>query len=103
MYQANRNKRSKSRDSVAKFLNNISISNMDSVRTQVGMMSMFASQTDELSRYSLVDKNKFHFFNKEQFSLSGTPWENRWKQKNRFSIFLFFFHFYGSLNLPKKA
>jgi hypothetical protein len=41
------------------------------------------------------------FFKVKELVLSGTPWENRWKQKNRFSIFLFFFHFYGSLYLKK--
>ena len=32
------------------FINDISISDMDSVRTQIGMLSMLSSQTDEISR-----------------------------------------------------
>jgi len=50
----NRNKRSKSRDYLSKFVNNLSISNMDSVRIQLGMLSMLTNQADELSRNSQV-------------------------------------------------
>ena len=54
MYNANRNKRSKVRDSLAFFINGISISDMDSVRTQLGMLSMVSKQTDEISRATEV-------------------------------------------------
>ncbi len=53
-YELSRNKRSQTRDSLSQYINNISISNMDSVRTQLGMLSMLTSQTDELSRKSAV-------------------------------------------------
>jgi len=56
IYESNRNKRSQSRDSLSKFLNNLGISNMDSLRIQLGMLSMLTIQTSELSRKSQVDK-----------------------------------------------
>jgi hypothetical protein len=55
IYESNRNKRSQSRDFLSKFVNNLSISNMDTVRTQLGMLSMLTIQTSELSRKSQVD------------------------------------------------
>lgn len=61
LYESNRNKRSLARDFISKFLNNLSISNMDSVRTQLGLMTMLSSQTDELSRNSLVN---IYYFSK---------------------------------------
>ena len=54
-YELNRNKRSKTRDALIVFINNISISDMDSVRTQIGMLSMITSQTDEITRKSEVN------------------------------------------------
>ena len=54
MYNSNRNKRAKTRDALSKFINGISISDMDSVRTQLGMLSMLSSQTDEISRQTEV-------------------------------------------------
>jgi hypothetical protein len=65
MFESNRNKRSQSRDVLSKYVNNLSISNMDTVRIQLGMLSILASQSDELSRKSLViflseiKRNKF--------------------------------------------
>ena len=55
IYESNRNKRSKSKDSLCKFVNNLSISNMDTIRIQLGMLSMLTIQTSELSRKSQVD------------------------------------------------
>ncbi len=55
IYESNRNKRSQSRDSLSKFVNNLSISNMDSVRIQLGMLTMLSVQADELSRSSQVN------------------------------------------------
>jgi hypothetical protein len=46
-YDLNRNQRSKTRDSLIGYINSISISNMDSIRTQIGMISMITAQTDE--------------------------------------------------------
>jgi len=60
LYDQNRNKRSQSRDCLSNYINNLSISTLDSVRTQLGMLSLLSSQTDELSRNSEVDK--FFFF-----------------------------------------
>jgi hypothetical protein len=65
MFESNRNIRSQSRDVLSKYVNNLSISNMDTVRIQLGMLSILASQSDELSRKSLViflseiKRNKF--------------------------------------------
>jgi hypothetical protein len=65
MFESNRNKRSQSRDVLSKYVNNLSISNMDTVRIQLGMLSILTSQSDELSRKSLViflseiKRNKF--------------------------------------------
>ena len=54
LYEINRNLRSKARDALIIYVNNISISNMDSLRTQSGMLSTLTSQTDEISRKSGV-------------------------------------------------
>lgn len=54
LYQINRNLRSKVRDALIIFINNISISDMDSLRTQAGMLSLLTSQTDEITRISAV-------------------------------------------------
>ncbi len=56
-YDLNRNKRSQARDSLINYINNISIFDMDSVRTQLGMLVMVTSQTDEISRNSGVNLN----------------------------------------------
>ena len=36
-------------------MNKLSVSDMDSIRTQAGMLSMMTSQTDEISRNSGVN------------------------------------------------
>ena len=54
LYESNRNKRSKSRDSLTRYVNGLSISNMDSIRLQLGMLSILSSESDELSRESGV-------------------------------------------------
>ena len=54
MYETNRNLRSLARDSLISFVNTISISDMDSLRTQAGMLSILTSQTDEITRNSEV-------------------------------------------------
>jgi hypothetical protein len=38
------------RFNLIQYVNNLSISDMDSVRTQAGMLSMITSQTDEITR-----------------------------------------------------
>jgi hypothetical protein len=53
-YELNRNERAKARDFLISFVNAISISDMDTVRTQAGMLSMLTSQIDEISRMSEV-------------------------------------------------
>ncbi len=55
-YNINRNLRSKARDALAAFINGLSISDISSVRTQLGMLSMMTSQTDEISRNTGVRK-----------------------------------------------
>ncbi len=57
-YDLNRNKRSQARDALINYINNISIFDMDSVRTQLGMLVMVTSQTDEISRSSGVNLNQ---------------------------------------------
>ncbi len=54
-YELNRNERAKARDFLISFVNAISISDMDTVRTQAGMLSMLTSQIDEISRMSEVN------------------------------------------------
>jgi len=54
-YNSIRNKRSKARDALMSYINSISISSMDSVRTQAGMLSMLTSQTNEISRMNEVN------------------------------------------------
>ena len=54
-YEVNRNKRSMARDALISNINEISIWNMDTVRTQAGMLSMLTSQTDEISRNAEVN------------------------------------------------
>ena len=54
LYELNRNQRSKARDALILFVNNLSISDMDSMRTQAGMLSMLTFQTDEITRISAV-------------------------------------------------
>ncbi len=61
----NRNKRSKLRGILIKYINNISISDMDSVRTQAGMLVMATSQTDEITRGIQVN---IGFYLKKTFS-----------------------------------
>jgi len=55
VYNSNRNKRSKSRDALISYINSITISSMDALRTQAGMLAMLTSQTDELSRMAEVE------------------------------------------------
>ena len=54
MFESNRNIRSQSREVLSKYVNNLSISNMDSVRIQLGMLKMLTKEADELNRNSLV-------------------------------------------------
>ena len=54
-YQLKRNNRAKARLALTFFVNNISISDMDSIRTQIGMLAMLTSQSDELTRNSSVN------------------------------------------------
>ena len=51
-YEQNRNKRADLRDAITNYINNISISDLDSVRTQASMLAAVTSQTDELTRKS---------------------------------------------------
>jgi len=57
IYEINRNIRSKARDALIVYVNNISIFDMDSLRTQSGMLALLTSQTDEISRNSEVFYN----------------------------------------------
>ncbi len=54
LYESNRNQRSKAKEALILFVNNLSISDMDSMRTQAGMLSMLTFQTDEMTRNSEV-------------------------------------------------
>jgi hypothetical protein len=56
-FESNRNKRSQARECLSHYLNKISISSMDSVRMQLGMLSMITSQTNELNRKTQVYDN----------------------------------------------
>jgi hypothetical protein len=68
VFHINRNKRSNTRDALASFINGLSISDMDSVRGQLGMLSLLSIQTDEISRTCVVNelsiiKQTFLMFN----------------------------------------
>ena len=67
LYQINRNLRSKARDALFAYINNISISDMDSLRTQAGLLSILTSQTDEIARNSVVLTNIKTFFYSSSF------------------------------------
>ena len=54
-YEKNRNYRSRARDALVDFISNISISNIDTIMHQLGMLSMITSQTDEITRKAEVD------------------------------------------------
>ena len=69
LYNVNRNKRAKTRDALSKFVNSLSISDMDSVRTQLGLLSMISSQTDEISRAFAV--NLLNFLSETKTELSS--------------------------------
>ena len=53
-YQISRNIRANARTALIDFVNNISVSDMDSVRSQIGMLALLTSQSDELTRNSAV-------------------------------------------------
>ena len=55
LYWISRNQRSQARDALAEFVNDLSISDMDTVRTQLGLLSKLTSQTDEISRKTGVN------------------------------------------------
>jgi hypothetical protein len=57
VYWISRNRRSQARDALALYLNGLSVSDMDSVRTQLGMLSLITSRTDEITRDTEVIKN----------------------------------------------
>lgn len=50
IYETHRNKISQTRYALAYFLNTLSISNMDSIRTQLGVLSKLTSHSNEISR-----------------------------------------------------
>jgi len=62
LYEYYRNQRSNARDSLVKYINDISVSDMDSIRTQSGMLAMITSQTNEITRQAEVFKKIFNFF-----------------------------------------
>ena len=60
LYQINRNQRSHIRSILIQYINKISIFDIDSIRTQAGMLAMITSQTDEITRDIQVI-NKYYF------------------------------------------
>ena len=69
MYEVNRNQRSHVRRILIQYINNISIFDMDSIRTQSGMLAMITSQTDEITREIQVDclfRPKSYLLNRNQ-------------------------------------
>jgi hypothetical protein len=53
-FEKNRNNRANGRDALIRYINNLSLSDMDSVRTQASMLSMVTSQPEEITRSSEV-------------------------------------------------
>lgn len=62
LFNQHRNKRSQSRDALVMFINDLSIFDMDSIRSQLGMLSLISRQTDEISRISGVNSVVFIIF-----------------------------------------
>ena len=60
-YEANRNQRADTRDALITYINNISVSDVNSVRTQSSMLATVTSQTDEISRKSAVNLNNLNY------------------------------------------
>ena len=60
-YELNRNERSRTRDALSSYVNNLSIFDMDSIRSQAGMLSILTSQSDEVTRYTAVNGQVFIF------------------------------------------
>ncbi len=54
-YWLSRNQRSEARDALTEHVNYLSVSDMDSVRIQLGLLSKLTSQTDEISRNTGVN------------------------------------------------
>ena len=54
LYEYYRNQRSSVRDALAEYINQISVSDMDSIRSQAGMLAMMTSQTNEITRQAQV-------------------------------------------------
>ena len=54
LYEYYRNQRSSVRDALAQYINQISVSDMDSIRSQAGMLAMMTSQTNEITRQAQV-------------------------------------------------
>jgi hypothetical protein len=59
MYELNRNQRSHVRRILIQYINNISIFDMDSIRTQSGMLAMITSQSNEITRDIQVDEKTY--------------------------------------------
>ena len=53
-FESNRNMRSRVIDSLVQYVDNLSISDMESIRAQSSMLAMLTSQTDEITRNSAV-------------------------------------------------
>ena len=62
LYNKHRNKRSQSRDTLILFINDLSIFDLDSIRSQLGMLSLISRQTDEISRVSVVNSVVFVYY-----------------------------------------
>jgi hypothetical protein len=60
-YSINRNKRASVRDFLISFVNNISISDLNSIRTQASLLFSLTMQPDEITRKSAVSRNKVNF------------------------------------------
>lgn len=70
-FEENRNKRANARDYLANFVNNISISDINSIKAQSSMLKELTIQSDEVSRNLAVIK-KLPFYKKNYF------WLLRW-------------------------
>ena len=65
-FEENRNKRANARDYLANFVNNISISDINSIKAQSSMLKELTIQSDEVSRNLAVIKN-LSFYKKKLF------------------------------------
>ena len=68
-FETNRNLRAQAREALSKFVNGLSISDMDSVRTQASMLAILTGQSDEITRNAEVNYIYIYIVNRLIFEI----------------------------------